>query len=143
MQKKKSESRPKRNTKRTSARKTKSKGLGDTVEKVFKATGVGKVAKWALGEDCGCDERKEKLNNMFPYNLPNCLTEDEYEYLDAYFKSNPQRITGEQQKRLVEIRNRVFNERAKTTSCSSCFLNRTHNKLLKIYNEYKEQFNKE
>mgnify|MGYP003142797974 CR=1 FL=1 len=40
------------------------KGLGDKVEKVFKKTGIDKIAKWALGEDCGCDERKENLNNI-------------------------------------------------------------------------------
>ena len=51
----------------TSKVKKTSKGLGDTVEKVFKATGIDKVAKWILGEDCGCEERKEKLNKMFPY----------------------------------------------------------------------------
>ena len=43
------------------------KGLGDTIEEVFKKTGISYVAKKALGEDCGCKERKEKLNKMFPY----------------------------------------------------------------------------
>ena len=42
-----------------------SKGLGDTVEKVLEATGISKVAKWILGEDCGCDERKAKLNELY------------------------------------------------------------------------------
>jgi len=46
---------------------TKSKGLGDTLEKVFKKTGIDKVAKWVLGEDCGCDDRKAKLNYLFTY----------------------------------------------------------------------------
>ena len=45
--------------------KKKSKGLGDSIEKVFKATGIDKVAKKVLGKDC--DERKEKLNKLFPY----------------------------------------------------------------------------
>ena len=40
---------------------TKSKGLGDSVEKVLKATGIDKVAKKVLGDDCGCEQRKEKL----------------------------------------------------------------------------------
>jgi hypothetical protein len=44
----------------------KSKGLGDTIEKVTKATGiksvVEKVSK-ATGKDCGCGKRKEALNN--------------------------------------------------------------------------------
>lgn len=48
-----------------------SKGLGDTVEKFTKATGikavVDKVAK-ATGKDCGCGQRKDTLNRVFPYN---------------------------------------------------------------------------
>ena len=55
----------------------KSKGLGDTIEKITKATGIDKVAKAVLGDDCGCDERKEKLNKMFPYNKVRQFTEDE------------------------------------------------------------------
>ena len=42
----------------------KSKGLGDSIEKITKATGIDKVAKFILGEDCGCEARKEKLNNI-------------------------------------------------------------------------------
>ena len=49
----------------------KSKGLGDTIEKITKATGikkvVDKVAK-ATGKDCGCDKRQNTLNRLFPYN---------------------------------------------------------------------------
>lgn len=48
----------------------KSKGLGDTVEKITTATGikavVEKTAK-AVGKDCGCAKRKDTLNRMFPY----------------------------------------------------------------------------
>ena len=44
----------------------KSKGLGDTIEKITKATGIKKVVD-LLTDDCGCDKRKEKLNNKFPY----------------------------------------------------------------------------
>jgi len=48
-----------------------SKGLGDTVEKITKATGiktvVDKVSE-GLNIPCGCQKRKEALNNMFPYN---------------------------------------------------------------------------
>ena len=42
-----------------------SKGLGDTVEKITTATGIKKAVKFIAGEDCGCDERKEKLNKVF------------------------------------------------------------------------------
>ncbi len=48
-----------------------SKGLGDTIEKITKATGiktvVDKVSE-GLNIPCGCQKRKEALNNMFPYN---------------------------------------------------------------------------
>jgi hypothetical protein len=51
--------------------KQESKGLGDTIAKVTNATGLDKVAETianAMGkEDCGCNKRREKLNDMFPY----------------------------------------------------------------------------
>ena len=122
-------------------KKQKSKGLGDTVEKVFKATGVDKVAKWVLGEDCGCDERKEFLNKLFPYTKPECLTEEEFEYLHWYFTDRPSTITADQQKRLVAIYNRVLHQKAKTTRCTPCFMSNIHTKLYKIYKEYAKQYN--
>ena len=33
-----------------------SEGVGDTVAKITKATGVDKLVKFIAGEDCGCDE---------------------------------------------------------------------------------------
>ena len=45
----------------------KSKGLGDTIEKITKATGIDKIVKKTIGNDCGCDERKQLLNKIFPY----------------------------------------------------------------------------
>jgi hypothetical protein len=48
-----------------------SKGLGDTVAKITHATGLDivaeKVAKAMGKEDCGCNKRREKLNELFPY----------------------------------------------------------------------------
>jgi len=45
----------------------KSKGLGDTIEKFTQATGIKKLANNIPG-GCGCKEKKEILNNLFPYN---------------------------------------------------------------------------
>ncbi len=49
-----------------------SEGLGDTVAKVTNALGIDKlaerVAQLAGKEDCGCNKRREKLNELFPYN---------------------------------------------------------------------------
>ena len=47
-----------------------SRGLGDTVAKITKATGIKKVVDKAFGafnKDCGCKERQSKLNKLFPY----------------------------------------------------------------------------
>ncbi len=48
----------------------KSRGLGDTIEKITTATGikkvVDKVAK-ATGKPCGCGQRRDTLNRVFPY----------------------------------------------------------------------------
>jgi hypothetical protein len=48
-----------------------SKGLGDTIAKITHATGLDVVAEkvaHAMGkEDCGCNRRREKLNELFPY----------------------------------------------------------------------------
>ena len=47
-----------------------SKGFGDTVEKITTATGIKKVVETvakAAGKDCGCGKRKDTLNRMFPY----------------------------------------------------------------------------
>ena len=49
----------------------KSKGLGDTVEKITKATGIKSLFNTVTGGDCGCDKRKDKLNKIFPYKNDN------------------------------------------------------------------------
>ena len=48
-----------------------SKGLGDTVAKITSFFGIDKVseaiAKLAGLPGCGCEERREALNQLFPY----------------------------------------------------------------------------
>jgi len=48
----------------------KSRGVGDTVAKFTKATGikyvVDKINK-ATNSDCGCDERRDTINREYPY----------------------------------------------------------------------------
>jgi hypothetical protein len=50
--------------------KMKSKGLGDTIEKITTATGIKKVVDTVskvTGKPCGCKERRDSLNRKFPY----------------------------------------------------------------------------
>ena len=113
----------------------KSKGLGDTIAKITEATGIKKLVKFIAGEDCGCDERKEKLNKLFPYAKPLCLTEDEFNTLDAYFKQNTNTLTSDEQTSLIAINNRVLSQKLTFSTCSSC-LRDLVSKLRVIYNEY-------
>jgi hypothetical protein len=129
-------------TTKTTTRKRRTKkaeGLGDSVEQVLEASGISKVAKFILGEDCGCEERKAKLNRMFPYKKPNCLLEHEYEFLNSFYNRERQNtISVSQQKILSEIYQRVFNQRVQmSSSCGSCWRD-TISKLKKVYDEYGE-----
>tara|TARA_Y100000361_G_C10929200_1_gene222954 strand:+ start:193 stop:363 length:171 start_codon:yes stop_codon:yes gene_type:complete len=50
---------------------TKPKGLGDSIERFTKATGIKKVVDTvakATNSDCGCNKRRDTLNRVFPYN---------------------------------------------------------------------------
>ena len=46
------------------------RGLGDSIERITKATGVKHLVDSLaeiFGKDCKCKDRKEKLNKLFPY----------------------------------------------------------------------------
>jgi len=110
----------------------KSKGLGDTIKKFTSATKIDKLAKKiakAVGkDDCGCDERQEKLNKMFPYkteereydeNSPMHLKQ---EILCVWQKiKDGQAPDVETKKRFVELYNTIYKTKYKpTTNCGSC-----------------------
>ena len=119
-------------------RKKQAEGLGDTVENILEATGIAKVAKWVMGEDCGCDERKKKLNELWRYKRPECLTEDEYTYLDKFYNRGGGSVIPSTQIELLKIYNRVMHEKMQPTSCPSC-LREVVNKLNQLYAVYKEE----
>lgn len=113
-------------------------GLGDAIEKVTKATGIKDAVELfskATGIDCGCDERKEKLNKLFRGRKPQCLTEDEYEF--AKYITNKSTYPPEDQKTMNAILTRVFNQRYEPTGCTSCVLSRVQELrvLLKAYED--------
>ena len=108
----------------------KSKGLGDTISKITEATGIDKVAKKILGDDCGCEERKQKLNKMFPYSRQ--MTEDEIKIYEEVIARTKGTITGSDQALIIKIYNKVFNTNKKPSSCSSC-VRETLAKIKKVY----------
>jgi hypothetical protein len=49
-----------------------SRGLGDTIAKITKATGLDQLATLytkITGQPCGCASRQEVLNKLIPYNI--------------------------------------------------------------------------
>ena len=117
--------------------KKKIEGLGDQIEKFTKATGIKKLVKWVFGEDCGCQERKEKLNKLFPKKRkqPECLNESEYNYLSKWFDKHNSKVTPTEQKQLLKIYNRVFREKKEMTSCGKC-INDISKELNILYKAY-------
>jgi hypothetical protein len=107
-----------------------SKGLGDSIEKALKATGIDKLAKKVLGDDCGCEERKQQLNKLFPYVRQ--FTEDEINIYEEVIGRTKGTITGEDQAILVKLYNKVFKANKQPSSCGSC-VKQTVEKLEKVY----------
>ena len=114
----------------------KSSGLGDTIEAITTATGIKAAVDWfseATGVDCGCDARKEKLNKIWRYRKPECLTKDEYDFIGTIKGRNV--ITAAQQTEVNRIYNRVFNDNVQPTNCGSCLRGRVQ-ELETLYNAY-------
>ena len=108
------------------------KGLGDSVEKITEATGIKKAVKFIAGEDCGCDQRRDRLNKLFRYIQPKCFTEEEYTYLTDLFASKSNTVSANA---LIKIYNRVFGARQAPTQCSSC-IKRVYDELKLYYDKY-------
>lgn len=101
--------------------KTKHKGLGDTVEAVLEATGAKKLFHiFVDGKDCGCEQRKQKLNELLPYRFKaRCLTEKEYNDWKEFKEVRTLRMTWEQIVYVCDLYASVFN-RQKWYPCSGC-----------------------
>ena len=111
-----------------------SEGLGDTIAKVTEATGIKKAVKFLAGEDCGCDERQERLNRIFKYNNPECLNKQEYEYIADWIENGNDKLNSKQLKEMNVIYNRVFKKKFK---CQKCSAPRMMKELVTYFNDYK------
>ena len=115
--------------------KKKSKGLGDTIQKVTEATAVEKVVKKFFGEDCGCDKRRERLNKMFPYRDIKQMTPEQMTFfkdvLQPAYRSG-QNLGKNNATEFYLLYQEVFNKKMKRTNCSSCNKN-MYLELLKVY----------
>lgn len=111
----------------------KSQGLGDTIEKIAKVTGIKKVVDF-LFDDCGCDERKKYFNKKFSYKVE-CFDKEDFDYLKVLYDANVNKLNLEQRVRILSIYNKTFSKRMKQTTCSSCWISILR-ELKVVYNEY-------
>jgi hypothetical protein len=101
----------KKSKKRGRPKKNKPKGLGDTIEQFTEATGIKKVVKAIAGDDCGCNQRRDRLNKIFPYSRqPECLDPEEIEYLDSGILRKKS-LKHQDRERIATIHARVFNHK--------------------------------
>lgn len=117
--------------------KTKSRGIGDDIAKITKATGIDKVVK-AIVKDCGCQERKEFLNRTFPYinTKKSCMNEEQLKHFESFKEKytegkNSSRVPAEEVKQLIDLYNSVFHVNVK--ECPSCNVNVYYERLEKVY----------
>jgi len=123
-------------TKKRKPRKQPKKGFGDIVEEVLEKTGAAKVAKFILGEDCGCTERKNKLNELFrTTKKPDCLLEDEYKWLKEWFAKASTTYRPSERDQMIKIYSRIFRVKTNATNCASC-LREIHNKMKTVFETY-------
>lgn len=113
-----------------------SKGLGDTIDKITTKTGIKKIVKTVLSDDCGCDERKDILNKIIPYKVYNCFTDTEYNYIKDIVDSKTNTLDYNQQFELKKIYERVFNRKYSTTCLQCAFTKQIFNPLKKLYENY-------
>ena len=118
-------------------------GLGDTIEAITTATGIKagvELLSKALDWDCGCDERKEKLNQLWSYRKPKCLEEEDFKYLQEFFAKPQNEIPPKTQWDLTDIYFRIFGIRLENSSCSSCWRDYI-SQIRQVYNVHVEENN--
>ena len=116
------------------ARKKKIQGLGDAVVGVTEATGIKAIVHAIAGDDCGCEERKEKLNKLFCWGriVVNCINDEDKDYMRVFIESKSNQLRYAQQREMSEIYFRVYNKRIEPTSCGSCWRDYV-NQLKEVY----------
>ena len=113
-------------------------GLGDAIAKVTKATGIELATKFLLGEDCGCDARKQKLNKLFPNRQTLCMNEEEYQWWTNFKESNATTLSPIEANKIAEIWSRLFQSKRiyKPCTCNPKAWQTMINEITDIYATY-------
>jgi hypothetical protein len=97
-------------------------GLGTTIQTALQTTGIAKVVDIITdGKDCGCEKRKEKLNNLFPKRYKaRCLTEQEYNEWKDFRETRTLKLEWEQVLYVCKLYSEVFSKPYWQPDCPSC-----------------------
>lgn len=100
----------------------KSGGVGTTISNVLEKTGVKALVEiFVDGKDCGCEQRKEKLNNLLPYRFKaRCLTEQEYNTYKDFIETRTLKMSAEQVNYICELYASVFSRQVWKPDCAGC-----------------------
>ena len=123
------------------------KGLGDLVEDILHSpileplTNVIKKLIWKDEEDCGCDERKKKLNELFKKKniVPGCITKKQYDIFES-IKINGEIIKKTDIIKIFRLHSELFNHKyIKLCSCNPKRIKGWYNELDIIYKTYTKE----
>lgn len=123
-------------------------GLGDVLEKVLEhpavkpVTNIVKKLIFKDGKDCGCKDRKEKLNAILPrrFKAAKCLTEDEHKAWGTFVKERTLKIERDTIVMVCKLYSRIF-QRQYYEPCGGCspkILIHMIDKLDIVYNSYEK-----
>ena len=103
-------------------------GLGDVVEAFTKATGIKAIVDKVsdvLGVDCGCDDRRERLNNLLPRGRKQvrCMTDEEYVSYGEFMSTRKAgRLEADEVKYLMALYTKIYNRKWAKVRCTQCAL---------------------
>ena len=100
-------------------------GLGDVLEDIAKVTGIKALVKAVAGEYCGCEERREILNNLLPRGRKQIriMTEEEHIKYGKFIATRKQgRLEADEVKYLMSLYVDIYNRKWRKVRCTSCAL---------------------
>ena len=100
-------------------------GLGDILEDIAKVTGIKALVKAVAGDFCGCEERREALNNLLPRGRKQVrgMTEEEHtEYGSFIDTRRAGRLEATEVQYLMSMYTKIFNRKWRKVRCTQCAL---------------------
>lgn len=112
----------------TNTPKEEIRGLGDVIEVITKVTGIKAIVEKVsdvLGVDCGCDDRRDKLNNLLPRGRKQvrCMTEEEHTTYGDFMNTRKKgRLEKDEVQYLMSIYTKIYNRKWAKVRCTQCAL---------------------